>query len=80
MMRKFLSLLFLSIFFNTSAIGVTVNCVGGECKFNNSYHYKYVKTHCLENLNFEEVDTDFLYFTILKTGKKCTVTEIIEEK
>tara|TARA_B100000902_G_C26783345_1_gene656137 strand:- start:398 stop:583 length:186 start_codon:yes stop_codon:yes gene_type:complete len=56
-------------------MSATVNCSGGECQFDNSTHYKKAKTYCTENLNFEEVETNFLYFTILRTGKRCDVFE-----
>jgi len=74
-MRKFLTLLSLSLLIFTNAKGATVNCSNGECEFNYSHHYDFATTNCLQTLSFEEVETGFLYFTILKTGQECKVTE-----
>ena len=63
-MNKFLTVLTICILFFTHIIGATANCSGGECEFTNSNHYKYAKTYCVQTLNFEEVETDFLHFTI----------------
>jgi len=79
-MKIFLTLLGFSLLIFTNTQGTTVNCLGGECEFNNSYHYKYAKTHCSQTLSFEDVETDFLYFTILKTGQECKIFESSEEK
>ena len=78
-MIKFSTLLILSFLISSNAMGTTANCTGGECQFNNSYHYTYAKTYCTETLSFEEVETNFLYFTILKTGKTCNVFESNKE-
>ena len=78
-MKKFLTLVSLSMFIFTTTNGAIANCSNGECEFNYSNHYKYAKTHCLQNLSFEEVDTEYLSFTILKTGQQCKVTESSEE-
>ena len=61
---KFLTVLTICILFFTHIIGATANCPGWECEFTNSNHYKYAKTYCAKTLNFEEVETDFLHFTI----------------
>ena len=74
-MSKLFSLAFLYILIINNASAAIANCSGGECEMINSYHYSYVKTHCLQNLNFEEVKTDYLYFVISKTGQRCTVIE-----
>ena len=63
-MNKFLTVLTICILFFTHIIGATANCSGGKCEFTNSNHYKYAKTYCVQTLNFEEVETDFLHFTI----------------
>jgi len=63
-MNKFLAVLTICILFFTHIVGATGNCSGGECEFTNSNHYKYAKTYCVQTLNFEEVETDFLHFTI----------------
>jgi hypothetical protein len=78
-MRKFLTLLGFGILIYTNANGTTVNCSNGECEFNYSNHYKYAKTYCLQTLNFEQVETQTLSFTILKTGQECKVTESRQE-
>ena len=78
-MKIILTLLSFSIAIITSAKCATANCINGECEFTFSNHYKYAKTHCLQTLSFEEVDTEYLSFTILKTGQQCKVTESSEE-
>ena len=77
-MNKFFILITLNILFFSKVIAATASCAYGECKFINSYHYKYAKTNCFQNLSFEEVETEFSYFTILKTDQKCEVFEITE--
>ena len=77
-MNKFFILIILNILFFSKVIAATVNCANGECEFINSYHYKYAKTYCSQNLSFKEVETVLSYFTILKTGQKCEVFEITE--
>ena len=75
-MSKFLIILVLSyLSFFSNVMSATANCSGGECQFNNSIHYKKAKTYCAETLTFEEVETNFSYFTILSTGKRCDVFE-----
>ncbi len=63
-MNKFLNVLTIWILFFIHIIGATANCSGGECEFTNSNHYKYTKTYFIQTLSFEEVETDFLHFTI----------------
>ena len=70
----------MSIFISNNLIAATVNCNAGECEFYNSNHYKYAKTHCMQTLSYENVETYFSYFTIIKTGQKCEVTESSKEK
>ena len=77
-MKMTLIIIILNLFVFNKVIAATVNCSGGECEFNNSYHYKYAKTYCSQNLSFEEVETELSYFTILKTSQKCDVFEITE--
>ena len=79
-MNKFLTIIIIYTSFWTSAISATVNCSGGKCNFTGSYHYKDATTHCQQTLNYEEVETNFLYFTILKNGQQCDISEIIKEK
>ena len=74
-MKKFLFLLILYPFFLTKLFGASASCNGGKCEFNNSFHYKTATTYCMQTLNYEEVKTDFQYFTILNTGEVCEVLE-----
>ena len=78
-MKKIFNILIINIFFFNNLIAATVNCSGGVCEFNNSYHYKYAKTYCLQSLNYEEVETDYVNFIIQKTGEKCAVYETTNE-
>jgi hypothetical protein len=71
--KKFMTLLSLCVFFIFNANATTANCNNGECEFNNSNHYKSGTTYCLQTLNYEEVETDILHFIIEKTGEKCTI-------
>ena len=74
-MKKLLSILTIYPFFFTNVIGANASCVGGKCEFNNSIHYKTATTYCMQTLNYEDVKTDFQYFTILNTGEVCEVLE-----
>ena len=78
-MNKFLSITIIYISFLTNAISATVNCSGGKCNFMNSYHYKQATTYCQQTLNYEEVETNFFYFTILRDGQQCNISEIIKK-
>ena len=79
-MRFFIVLATFSILLFTNANSANANCSGGDCDFNFSNHYKYAKTHCMQTLSYENVETNFSYFTILKTGQKCEVTKSSKEK
>tara|TARA_B100000795_G_scaffold107608_1_gene79455 strand:+ start:315 stop:494 length:180 start_codon:yes stop_codon:yes gene_type:complete len=59
-------------------MAANVNCSGGECEFNNNNHYKQAKTYCSQVLTYEDVETELLYFKILRTAQKCEVFEITE--
>jgi len=48
-------------------------CMGGECEMMLSIHYEWVETNCMQTLIMEEVETSFMYFTIVDTGQQCTV-------
>tara|TARA_B110000037_G_C17083630_1_gene491019 strand:- start:894 stop:1133 length:240 start_codon:yes stop_codon:yes gene_type:complete len=78
-MNKLFILIILNILFFSNVIAATANCSNGKCEFNNSYDYKFAKTYCLQTLNFEDVETKYLYFTILATGQKCDVFEVDEK-
>ena len=54
-MNEFFIFIILNILFFSKVIAATANCVNGECEFINSYHYKFAKTYCAQNLSFEEV-------------------------
>jgi len=79
-MKFFIVLASFSILLFTNANSANANCSGGDCDFNFSNHYKYAKTHCMQTLSCENVETYFSYFTIIKTGQKCEVTESSKEK
>ena len=74
-MKKLLFILILYTLFLTKVFGANAICNGGKCEFNNSIHYKTATTYCMQTLNYEEVKTDFQYFTILNTGEVCEVLE-----
>lgn len=78
-MKNFLIFIILNILFFSKAIGATANCSGGECDFDNSFHYKSAKTYCAQNINYEDVETNYLYFIIIQTGQKCDVFETQQE-
>ncbi len=72
-MKKIIILQFLSIFIFTNLLAAVANCNGGNCKFDFSNHYKSAQTNCFQIINYEEVETNYLYFTIVKTNEKCEV-------
>ena len=74
-MKKIVFLFILNLLFFSSAKSATANCTGGSCIFENSFHYKYAKTYCPQVLTHEEVETNYNYFIISKTGEQCTVLE-----
>ena len=78
-MKNFLTLISLNMLIFSAANGAIANCSNGQCEFSYSNHYTSAKTYCLETLNFEQVDTQFLSFTILKTGQECMVIESINK-
>ena len=63
-MKIFLITIIINIVIWTNAIATTANCDNGKCGFINSIHYKSATTYCLQLLNYEEVKTDYLFFTI----------------
>jgi len=79
-MNKIFILIILNIFFISKVIAATANCSNGECEFNDSYHYKYTRTYCFQTLSFENVETQYSYFTILKTGQKCDIFDVDRKK
>jgi hypothetical protein len=74
-MKKISTLFCLWMLIFNHAKGASASCLGGQCKFDYSIHYKSAKTYCNQTLSFEEVETEHLFFTILKNGKKCKVYE-----
>ena len=72
-MKKFIIFKTLIFLISNNVMSATVNCIGGNCDFTNSVHYKTANTYCLQTIVFEEVKTDFLYFEILSTGEICEV-------
>ena len=57
----------------TNARGVSVKCINRGCRFKYSSHYEYGKKSCNQTLDFKEVRTEHLCFTIIKNDKKSEV-------
>ena len=74
-MKIFFITIVLNIMVWNSAIAATVNCNNGNCQFINSIHYKIATTYCMQTLSFEEVETDYTFFTIIKTGELCQIID-----
>jgi len=74
-MKKLLYILIIYPFFFTNVIGANASCDRGKCEFNNSIHYKTATTYCMQTLSFEEVETDYTSFTIIKTGELCQIID-----
>ena len=74
-MNKFFISIILNILVINNAFAATVNCTNGKCEFINSIHYKVATTYCMQTLSFEEVETDFTSFTIIKTGELCQIID-----
>ena len=73
-MKKFLMILVMLFWCsNTFAITDHATCFGGECEFMLGLHYEWAETSCFQPLLMEEVETDFLSFTIVATGETCMV-------
>ena len=72
-MKKFLIFLSLNILFLSKVLGAIANCSGGKCNFENSFHYEFAETYCTQNLSYEEVETNYLYFIVVQTGQRCEV-------
>tara|TARA_B100001540_G_C15788515_1_gene634349 strand:- start:1784 stop:2023 length:240 start_codon:yes stop_codon:yes gene_type:complete len=79
-MKKIIILQLLSILLLNNAIGAIANCNGGKCEFSFSNHYKSAQTNCYQTLNYEEVETNYLYFIILKNNERCDVFETIDSE
>jgi len=47
--------------------------MGGECEFILSIHYEWAETNCYQTMIMEEVETSFLYFTVVDTGQECRI-------
>jgi hypothetical protein len=73
LMKKLLTLFIFSLAFCNNVNATIANCSNGKCEFTYSGHYEHASSYCTQTLTYEEVETEFLYFIILKTGKKCTV-------
>ena len=72
-MKKILGIVVLSLLLSGNSYAVTATCTDGECEFYLSTHYELAKTSCYQTLFNEEVETNFMSFTILETGEQCTV-------
>ena len=74
-MKIYLAIIFINIIMLNNTFSAEANCINGKCEIINSTHYKSVITYCLQTLNYEKVDTNYLFFTVLNTGEKCQVIE-----
>ena len=72
-MKAFLVAISLSIIVFNTAMSASANCINGQCEFIDSVHYKTATTFCLQTLTYQDVETDYTFFTILETGEKCQV-------
>ena len=72
-MKKLLILFISSLTFCNNSNAATANCSGGKCEFIYSIHYEKASTYCSQTLVYEEVETEFLYFKILKTNEECKI-------
>jgi len=72
-MKKIILFLIINLTIITTSYAATANCINGECEFRFSHHYKSGKTYCKATLVNEEVQTEYLYFTITKNGTRCEV-------
>ena len=72
-MKKLLGILVLGLLLSGNAYAASATCIGGECEFMLSLHYEWAETNCFQPLFMEEVETDFLSFTIVSTGETCLI-------
>ena len=72
-MKTYLAIIFINILLLNNTFSAEANCINGKCEIINSIHYKSVTTYCLQTLNYEKVDTNYSFFTILNTDEKCQV-------
>ena len=72
-MKKLLGIIIFSLLFGDSVDAATATCMSGECDFFLSLHYEWAETNCYQTLFMEEVETNFMSFTIVETGEQCTV-------
>ena len=72
-MKKLLGIVVLGLLWCGSVNATMATCMGGECEFMLSLHYEWAQTNCFQTLIMEEVETDFLSFTIEDTGEECLV-------
>ena len=74
-MKTYLAIIFINMMFLDNGFSAEANCINGKCEIINSNHYKSVTTYCLQTLNYEKVDTNYSFFTILNTNEQCQVVE-----
>ena len=74
-MKTSLAIIIINIMFLNNTFSAEANCINGKCEIINSTHYKSVTTYCLQTLNYENVDTNYSFFTILNTDEQCQVIE-----
>ena len=74
--RHLMTKIFAIIFYilaSTNLYATMATCIGVECEMMLSIHYEWVETNCLQTLIMEEVETSFMYFTIVDTGQVCSL-------
>ena len=72
-MKKLLGIVVLSLLWCNVVNAARATCFGGECEFILSLHYEWAETSCYQSMVMEEVETSFLYFTVVDTGEECRV-------
>ena len=72
-MKKLILFLIFSFFWCNAVNGAKATCMGGECEFILSIHYEWAETDCYQTMIMEEVETSFLYFTVVDTGQECRI-------
>ena len=72
-MKKLLGILVVGLLWCSNVNAASATCIGGECEFFLSLHYEWAQTNCFQSMFMEEVETDFLSFTIVETGESCLI-------
>jgi|TARA_B110000285_G_C14628382_1_gene382275 hypothetical protein len=72
-MKKLLWIIVLSLLLSGNGYAASATCMGGECEFFLSLHYEWAETSCYQTLFMEDVETNFMSFTIVETEEQCIV-------